>query len=94
MHLNITCKIFIYSTTQKERIVAQVCISVTNLNLVHAQSIHPGYKARQCGLACSAHADQQEMALRLTEDSTQENEFSEFTSLFSTTITKKSCIKT
>lgn len=41
----------------------------TNLDLVYTKSIHPGYEARQSRLSCSTHTDQQEMALRLTEDS-------------------------
>lgn len=43
----------------------------TNLDLIDTESIHPGHKARQSGLSCSAHTDQQEMALRLPEDSGQ-----------------------
>lgn len=43
----------------------------TNLDLIDTESIHPGHKARQSGLSCSAHTDQQQMALRLPEDSGQ-----------------------
>ena len=45
----------------------------TNLDLVNTKSVHPGYKAGQSCLSCSTHTDQQEMTLRLTEDSERGN---------------------
>lgn len=44
-------------------------IYCTNLDLVDTKSVHPGNKARQCSLPRSTHTNQQEMSLRLTEDS-------------------------
>lgn len=39
------------------------------LDLIDAQSVHPGHKAGQSGLPCATHTNQQEMSLWLTEDS-------------------------
>lgn len=42
-------------------------VNQTHLNLVHAQTIHPGYKTGQCGLSRSTDTNQKQVALRLAE---------------------------
>ena len=39
-----------------------------HLDLEHAETVHPGHEAGQCGFARTAHPDQQQVALRLAED--------------------------
>lgn len=40
-----------------------------NLDLIDAQSVHPGHEAGERGLSSAADADQEQVTLRLTEDS-------------------------
>lgn len=42
-------------------------VDQTHLNLVHAQTIHPGHKTGQGGFSRSADANQKQVALRLAE---------------------------
>lgn len=42
-------------------------IDQTHLNLVYAQTIHPGHKTGQGGFSCSTDTDQKQVALRLAE---------------------------
>lgn len=58
---------------------AHIFMCCTNLDLVYTKSVHPGYEARQSSLSCSTHTDQQQMALRLPEDSGGGNEILKFT---------------
>ena len=44
------------------------CVLVVHLDLVHAQAVHPRHEARQGCLSRPTHSNQQQMALRLAED--------------------------
>ena len=43
-------------------------VFIVYFDLEYSQSIHPGHKAGQCGFTGTAHTDQQQVTLRLSED--------------------------
>ncbi len=45
----------------------------SNLDLIDTQSVHPGHEAGERGLPSAADADQEQVTLRLTEDSEGEH---------------------